>query len=184
MLFKTERRSGIGGLFPGPTVTSTSIWAPGQQLQRKVLPPPHCSCRDTFPLQGKRSSCSRWQDRKVGGSSLRRYTAAVALSLRFEMPTKIHWEKIILEKSIMSGIYHLSLLVVHSPWQLWRFLGTNILSNTYPAKHYAFFFYRLALILNCCSLINFVALDLVWSISMISKFPKNHSALFSHYISA
>lgn len=31
------------------------------------------------------------------------------------MPTKIHWEKIILEKSGMSSIYHLGLLVVHSP---------------------------------------------------------------------
>lgn len=52
---------------------------------------------------------------KREGALRGRNTALVALSLRFEMPTKIRWEKIILEKSVMSSIYHLSLLIVHSP---------------------------------------------------------------------
>lgn len=67
-----------------------------------------------------------------------RYSAFVVLSLWLEMPTKIHWEKIILEKSIMPSIYHPSLLVVHSPWHLWRFLGSNILSATYLANALCF----------------------------------------------
>ena len=62
-----------------------------------------------------------------------RNTALAALSLRFEMPTKIHWEKIILEKSVMSSIHHLGLLVVHSPWHLWRSLGANRLFKAYLA---------------------------------------------------
>lgn len=83
-----------------------------------------------------------------------RYTALVALSPRSAMPTKIHWEKIILEKSVMSSIYHLSLLVVHSPRHLWRSLGANRLYNTNLAIHYVLFFLVVSF-LTCYSLINF-----------------------------
>ena len=75
-------------------------------------------------------------------------------------------------------MYHLGLLAVHSPWHPWRVSGANILSNTYLAN--ALCTFKLVLTLACYSLI-FVALGLMWAISIIFKVLNHLSDPFPCY---